>query len=93
MGRGERDLLIKLETKLDSVIIDLKEMKDNNAARLTAVEVAKLDRTEYNRLQAEQLGVNVDHESRLRNVERYLFLGLGSFAVITFLLNYFHPFG
>lgn len=91
-NRQDRDLLIKLETKLDGVVADIKDMKDSTLSRLAMVEAGKLDRTEANRLQAEAMEIHGDHETRLRFVERYMWLALGGLAVIEFALNYFHPF-
>lgn len=33
-----------------------------------------------------------DHERRIRFIERYMWLALGSITLISFALNYFHPF-
>lgn len=99
LRREERDLLIELKTEMAAVRNDIREIKDNTAARLAAVEQQKLDRTEATRLQTEVLErtnalqeTNNDHEVRIRDLERYLFLGLGGLTIITFFLNYFHPF-
>lgn len=99
LRREERDLLVELRTEMAAVRNDIREIKDNTAARLANVEQQKLDRTEANRLQAEVLERagnaeerSDDHETRIRNLERYLFLGLGGLSLLTFALNYFHPF-
>lgn len=67
--REDRDLLIELRTEMRGVRIDLKRLSDGNDQRLTVLEAGKLDRTEYNRLQADSLTLHTDFEKRLRTLE------------------------
>ncbi len=101
-NRQDRDLLIKLETKLDGVVADIKDMRDSTLSRLSKVEAEKLDRTEANRLQSEALEVHTDHEERLRVIEEnqttfraqvktYGASAVIALGIIEFLLNFFHP--
>lgn len=90
-SRDNRDLLIKLSTQVDALRQDVKDMRDNTQARLALVENGKLDRTEANRLQAEALDVHADFETRLRFIERYMWLAMGVITLVTFALNFVHP--
>lgn len=38
--------------------------------RMTTIEHGKMDRTEFNRIQSEDLTVRTDHERRLRDIEK-----------------------
>jgi len=85
----DRELLIafraEVTTKLDRAIIDIKELKDNVAQRVSTLEQGKLDTAEANRLKMEADRVHQDHEVRVRFIERYLWAALGVLAVIQFI--------
>lgn len=91
-SRDNRDLLIELKTQVAALRTDVRELRDNTSTRLATVEMGKLDRTEANRLLADQLTTNNDHETRLRFIERYMWLAIGALTVAQFALNYFQPF-
>lgn len=91
-SRDNRDLLIELKTQVAALRSDVRELRDNTTARLTVVEAGKLDRSEASRVQAEQSMVNVDHETRLRFIEKYMWLAIGALTVAQLAINYFQPF-
>jgi hypothetical protein len=97
-NREDRDLLVELRTEMTGVRNDIKELKDNTSDRLARVEQGKLDRTEYNRIQSDDLTARQDHEDRIRNVEtkvtRVLTWGSAAFVLLGIaevaLQIYFH---
>lgn len=55
---SDHDLLIELRTEVKNISKDIKEIKDNTASRLSALEQDKVTQKEF-----------TDHEARLREVE------------------------
>lgn len=99
-SQGNRDLLVELKTQMigvgESLVglrAEVKEIKDGMKADIEFLKNDKISRAEAVRIQTEAQTVNIDHEARLRFLERYLWWGFGALGVITFALNYFHPFG
>lgn len=43
----DHDLLVRLETKMEGVSKDIKEIKDNSAERLNRLEDGKVDKSEF----------------------------------------------
>lgn len=66
----DHDLLIELKTTVGFIRTDLKDMKDGVQARITALEIDKIGRSENSRSQAEYLSNYNDHESRIRALEK-----------------------
>lgn len=66
----DHDLLIELKTSLNFIRGDIKELKDNLASRVTALEVDKIGRFEASKMQEESLTVHTDHEKRIRDIEK-----------------------
>lgn len=62
-------LLIELSTKMTFVLEAINKLEKAMGDRVTSVEQHKLDRSEYNRIQADELKARMDHETRLRNLE------------------------
>lgn len=91
-NRDDRDLLVELRTKMEGVERAITDLNNNTVGRLQKLENEKMDRTEFNRIQSEDMTKTQDHETRLRFIERYMWGALASLSLIVFLLNYFHPF-
>ena len=94
-NRDDRDLLIELRTQMIAVRNDIKDIRDNTAGRLIRVEQEKLDRSEFNRIQAESLTVEGDHETRLRLAEKQItrILTWGSAGLLLLgLIEFLAPF-
>lgn len=81
LNTEERDLLIELRTEMRAVRIDIKQLSDNTAARLTLVESSKIDKEDVERLTKESDKLHQDHENRLRFIEKYMWGALGVLAV------------
>jgi hypothetical protein len=68
----------KLETKVDYIIDEIKDLKDNYAARL-----AKLEDEKASKEIVKQNSQDIDL------LKRYLYLGLGALTVIDVLIYYY----
>ena len=84
-SREDRDLLIKLNTQVETLIADVKELKDNTAKRVDALETIKEDKTEVARLLVEANKVHADHETRLRSLESIFESFRGKYAILAVL--------
>ena len=78
LSKEERDLLIELRTDMKSVKADLREMRDNTTQRVSLLEHGKEDRIEANK-------VHDDYESRLRFIEKYVWIAIGAIGLIEML--------
>ena len=70
MPMTDHDLLIELKTTIGFIRVDLKDLKDGLASRVTALEVDKIGRMEAVKMQTDALTVHNDHETRLRTLEK-----------------------
>lgn len=98
-SQGNRDLLVELKTQMVGVVAtmnslhtEMKEIKDGMKSDIEFLKSDKVSRAEVTRLQVDAQVVHNDQETRIRFIERYMWLALGGLAVIEFGLNYFHPF-
>ena len=71
----DHDLLIEVNTKLERVIQDINDLKNNVASRVDDLEKDKLDKEDN--LIKELNDNQMDHEKRLRRLERWGLIGLG----------------
>ena len=62
----DHDLLQRLDSKVDSLIDEVKEMKSGTISDITDLKKEKADRREVEEIQKK---VNEDHEVRIRNIE------------------------
>lgn len=86
--REDRDLLIELRTEVRGIREDVKDIKLDTASRLTKVEQEKLDRTEFNRIHAEIMTENADHETRLRDIEKQRWIVGGAATAISMAASF-----
>ena len=94
-NRNDRDLLVKLDVKVDQVIQDVKDVKqdvknvkDDIASRVAHLETEKFDATkayEWKSLQDEN---HSDYELRLRRLELWGSMAIGALFVMELLLKY-----
>ena len=90
--RQDRDLLIRLNTRVEDLIVSL-EKKDNLLAQdIGGLKQGKLDKSEFTTHCAndtkdfERIDKSVRSQERdIKNLNRYLWFGLGVVAVIQFL--------
>ena len=92
--QNDHDLLIQIATKLDRAILDIKELKDNTTARVTALEEEKLNQKDFRAARYDDQVFRADHEKRLRRLERWGFIAIGALGLVQILANlstnYFH---
>lgn len=82
-------MLIRLETKVDYLTNEVKELKDSSNKRISDVELSKLDSKDFAEGFGRQL---VDHEARLRLLEttvtKYLAYGAAGLFILQIILSY-----
>jgi hypothetical protein len=83
MNDNDHDLLIQIATKLDRALVDIKELKDNTTARVTALEEEKVNKTDFDVA-----------AKKIDSLERLVYIGLGivltlNVALIAYV-TYFH---
>lgn len=76
-----------LETKVDLLSADVKEIKDGTKSDIEFLKVDKISRAEAVRINTDQAVVNADHETRMRFIERYVWIAIGALGVIEFALG------
>lgn len=81
-----------LETKLDILSEDVSEIKNGTKADIEFLKTDKISRNEMVRINTDQTTLNVDFESRLRFIEKYMWGAIAVVSAAVFALNYFHPF-
>src|SRR3990167_2280445 len=84
-SREDRDLLIKLNTQVETLIADVKELKDNTAKRVDALESEKESKAEVSRLLTEANKVHEDFEERLRKNTSDIESFKGKYAILAVL--------
>ncbi len=84
---NDRRIIIESSVKLERVIADVKELKDNFASRVSALENQKVDKDTYDKFCKETTLLTEDHEKRLRRNERYLYLAIGGFTVLQIFID------
>ena len=76
-GGTDHDLLIKLDTKVDQIQLDVTTLKNQENLYVNQVEhKAVCDK-------------QADHEIRLRLIERYGSMAIGALFIIEFVLKFF----
>lgn len=75
LSREERDLLIRLDTKMTGMESTLNDLKGSITGRLLNLESNSLSKIEFNT-------VVDDHESRLRTVEQRVWIASGAAAML-----------
>lgn len=72
--KNDHDLLVVVHTKLERVLIDLKEMRDNTVGRIAVLEANKLDKIEAKEMLAAATKhsdeIHADFEARARSLEK-----------------------
>lgn len=98
-SQGNRDLLVELRTQMAAVVTsidtlhsEMKDIKDGMKSDIEFLKTDKISRADAVHIQTDQQTFNVDIEDRMRFLERYGWAAVGGLFVITFALNYFHPF-
>ena len=90
---SDHDLLIRVDTKLDTLSGDLRELKDGTQKRLETLEREKFDASEAQKLKEDGDRVHLDHERRMRRIERWGFLAAGALGALEVVLALYVVFG
>lgn len=86
-SRDDRDLLVELRTEVRAISQSLKEIKDETTARVAVIENGKVDKTDLITIKNASDVIHVDHEKRLRSVERSIWIYIGAAAILTWTGN------
>ena len=84
----DHDLLIAVNTKLERVIADIRELKDNVAQRVSVLEQDKLDKTEASRIYGEHEVLHEKLDSRVTQLEGYKSKAMGALVIIQLVLGF-----
>lgn len=86
-----RDVQHIMESMKDLKENDIKEIKENSAARLQKLEDNCITKAEVDQilrsLATDADKLHEDHETRLRFIERYMWLAIGVVGVLQFLVT------
>lgn len=83
---NDHDLLIRVDTKLESLTHEVRLMRDGAAERLNYVELNKLNIKIFEEYKEEVEEREKDHEVRMRRMERVIYGGIGGLAVVQFVV-------
>ena len=85
--QNDHDLLIRIDTRLQDLIRDNSEYK----RQLGKLEVEKCSKDEVNeKIAAHKKDCDTrltDHESRMRKMERWMFMAAGALAILEVILS------
>ena len=73
----DHDLLIILHTKLSRVILDISTFGKDLTSQVDKLSVSKHDKEAAEKIKVDADKIHIDHEKRLRRIERYVFMALG----------------
>lgn len=88
-NRSDHDLLITVNTKLNRVIDDIKDLKDNTTQRVLALEAEKLNKEEALRIKKENDDAHLDYELRLRRLELWGGMAIGALSLFEIITRFF----
>ena len=94
-GREERDILIRLNTRVEDLITSLAKKDDILAKDIGGLQQGKVDKSEmathcandakdFERLDE----ITDEHEKKIDSLNKYLWVGVGALAVLQFLAPY-----
>lgn len=102
LAQADHDLLIRLDTKMDRTIVDVKELHSHIStvhrsveglsatvdAKIAAAVANKIDKDEAERILTDAQKVHDDHEKRIRRLEMYTWTAIGALAIIQALVAF-----
>lgn len=86
-NENDHDLLIRIDTKLGLLLTQFHEHKDQAVRDITTLRETKADKEDLVIVKEEQNKRTVDHEDRLRRLERYGSIAVGAIAIIQILIG------
>lgn len=95
LAQADHDLLIRVDTKMDRTIVDVKELHTHIStlhrsveglmssvdAKIAAATANKIDKDEAERILADAKEIHDDHEKRIRRLEMYTWTAIGALAL------------
>lgn len=78
---GDHDLLLKIDTKVERVIVDVQKLSDNFAHRIDLLETDKVSKSDYEKIQT-------DYENRMRITEKFQDNLIGKMSIITIIISF-----
>jgi len=87
-NQKERELLVKIDVKLERAINDINELKNNFAARVNSLETNMITKEEVRKLVESSDKTHDDFERRVRRLEQWGFIAIGGLIIIEFLLKF-----
>lgn len=81
---NDHDLLVKITTQVDRLLVDVKEIKDDTATRVDNLEREKYDRAEADRVIRDATAIHEGFEIRIKWLERIAYTGLGLIGALEF---------
>lgn len=89
MTSEDHNLLLRIDTKVERVIQDVADLRNNFSNRVDALEREKEDQKNALERHAKQEAVNRDIELRARRLEQWGSMGLGALFIIQIVLKFF----
>ena len=85
-SKADHDTLIRIETRMEGIKTDIKDLKDGTAKRIECLETGKLNTCDsYSKLYKKDVEtIQIDHENRIRSNEKNItrILTFGTILVI-----------
>lgn len=81
-NREDRDLLIRIDTKLGNLLEQFHTHKDSTIKELTSLSEGKLNRKEANAMKIDADKIHDDYELRLRRIEKYGSIAMGAIMAV-----------
>ncbi len=85
----DHNLLLRIDTKVERVISDVAELRNNFSNRVDALEREKENQRDALERHAKQETINLDKELRLRRLEQWGWMAIGGLAIIQVILKFF----
>jgi hypothetical protein len=84
----DHDLLIELRTEMRSLRADISELKSGLASRIKDLEDFRATKSELSVIKKDTDGTKLDHEKRIRQLEKYGALAAGALFIIQLVWIY-----
>lgn len=79
LSTTDHDLLVEVRVEMKGLREDVKNLADDTKDRLARLEESKLDKANFHDHTTQSATTHLDHETRLRFIERYVW---GAIAII-----------
>ncbi len=86
--QNDHDLLIELRTELRGLRTDVNDLKNGLDSRVKNLEDDKISKVTVMALKKEADIVHKDHESRIRVLEKWVWVAIGALGIIQVALHF-----